>query len=174
MLTTTQEHDLIDLAHQFITKIREQFNKDALHHNIDITFDLHGTTWGMYVKQQQQQCLRFNPTLCAAFYKQCNEVVAHEVAHFAVDQLYRASWRAIKPHGKEWRQIMSLLGFSDARASYQADTSQLALKRQRRFLYQCQCQTHELSTTRHNRIRKQQAVYRCPQCLQPLVPVEPS
>jgi len=45
---------------------------------------------------------------------------------------------------------------------YAVDTSDL--RTQRRWAYVCDCREHQISTTRHNRVRRDQAEYRCRHC----------
>jgi SprT protein len=58
---------------------------------------------------------------------------------------------------------MQALGASP-RATGRYDLSGLPLRRQRRFTYRCGCQTHQLSTVRHNRVQRGEAIYLCRQC----------
>ncbi|ECY3756635.1 SprT family zinc-dependent metalloprotease, partial [Salmonella enterica subsp. enterica serovar Albany] len=82
------------------------------------------------------------------------EVVPHELAHLLVWKHFGRK----APHGKEWKWMMeSVLGVPARR------THQFALQSVRRntFPYHCQCQQHQLTVRRHNRVVRGEAVYRC-------------
>lgn len=164
MLDAMQKNQITDLASDYIRMLKKHFPKVSFDENLNIHFNLHGSTWGMYSRRGSEQQLRFNSTLCAAFFDQHPEVVAHEVAHYAVDQIFGLHNRSIKPHGKEWKATMQLFGFAKARATFKQAIDDLPIRRQRRYTYQCSCKTHELSATRHQRIQKKRAIYACPIC----------
>ena len=75
--------------------------------------------------------------------------------------------KKVKPHGKEWKQVMALFQVSPEVTS-RYDVSDLPLRQQRSFDYNCGCMSHSLSTTRHNRVQANKAVYKCRKCLKPL------
>ena len=97
-----------------------------------------GTAW------LEKNEIRLNPVLLLenqqAF---IDEVVPHELAHLLV-------WKhfgRVAPHGKEWKWMMeSVLG------------------RKNTFPYRCQCQQHQLTVRRHNRVMRGEATYRCVRC----------
>ena len=102
--------------------------------------------------------IRLNPVLLMenveAF---INEVVPHELAHL------------LAPHGKEWKWMMeSVLGVP-ARRTHQFELQSV---RRNTFPYRCQCQEHQLTIRRHNRVVRGEATYRCVHCGEPLVPLE--
>lgn len=135
---------------------------------IAVTFDLRGRAAGQYRVRDGYRSIRFNPYIFARYFDDSLAVtVPHEVAHYAVDVLYGAV--RVRPHGEEWRAVMGLLGV-DARASGCYDLSGMPVRRQRRFRYRCDCRTHELTTCRHNRIVRGQAVYHCRRCGAELIP----
>ena len=85
-----------------------------------------------------------------------NNVVPHEVAHLVVFYLYGINAR---PHGKEWQNIMiNLYGVEPAR-THRFDPKPPS----KTFSYQCDCQQHQLSVRRHNRIKKG-GQYICREC----------
>lgn len=84
------------------------------------------------------------------------QVVPHEIAHLVVFNLYGAN---VRPHGAEWKQIM--LGLYQIPASR---THAFAPEPPKKvFDYSCDCQKHQLSVRRHNRI-VQGARYVCKRC----------
>ncbi len=90
-------------------------------------------------------------------------VVPHEVAHLI------AFWSSgCRDHGAVWRAVMRDLGAEPHRC-HRFDTSRSRVSRQRLWPYACGCsRTHQLSTTRHNRVLRQRAQYHCRGCGEPV------
>ncbi len=128
----------------------------------EIRFDLRGTAAGQCVWQQRRTpVLRFNLKLAEDHYDDfVTTTVAHEVAHLVTIACHRKA----PPHGTEWRAVMRHLGIRNPERChrYVVDTSNQ--RRQRRWAYVCDCREHHLSTTRHNRVRRDLAEYRCLHC----------
>ena len=86
-----------------------------------------------------------------------DEVVPHELAHLLV-------WKhfgRVAPHGKEWKWMMeSVLGVPALRTH----RFELDSVRKNTFPYRCQCQQHQLTVRRHNRVMRGEATYRCVRC----------
>ena len=86
-----------------------------------------------------------------------DEVVPHELAHLLV-------WKhfgRVAPHGKEWKWMMeSVLGVPALRTH----RFELDSVRKNTFSYRCQCQQHQLTVRRHNRVMRGEATYRCVRC----------
>ena len=100
-------------------------------------------------------CLaEIDPDFAAAY------VVAHEVAHLITIACHGRT----PPHGAEWRAVMRHLGISDPQRCHRYAVEESGLRRQRRWAYVCDCREHQLSTTRHNRIWRDQAEYLCRCC----------
>lgn len=87
-----------------------------------------------------------------------NQVIAHELAHILVYQLYGTR---VKPHGIEWQQIMISVFNLHADVTHQLDTSVLGYKT---YPYSCNCQIVELSQTRHNKVQRHTQQYKCRKC----------
>ncbi|HFD87981.1 MAG TPA: hypothetical protein ENJ35_09940 [Gammaproteobacteria bacterium] len=135
---------------------------------LDIHFDVHGTSWGYFVRKNGHCLLRYNPTLFARHFREgLEDTIPHEVAHYVVDQRFQ---RRRKPHGVEWREVMRLFGIENPRATHQTPLDGLDIRRQRRYVYYCGCGETRLSATRHNRIVYKGARYFCRKCKQPLSP----
>ncbi|MBD8512997.1 SprT family zinc-dependent metalloprotease [Photobacterium sp. WH77] len=109
--------------------------------------------------------IRYNPVLLAenphAFLA---EVVPHELAHL----LTFACHGKVRPHGPEWQKMMTEVFNVPARTTHSFDISSVS---GRTFPYRCQCREHQITVRRHNKILRQQAIYHCMQCHQPLMPV---
>ena len=107
--------------------------------------------------------IRLNPVLMMenqqAFIE---EVVPHELAHLLV-------WKhfgRVAPHGKEWKWMMEAVLGVPARRTHQFELESV---RRNTFPYRCQCQQHQLTVRRHNRVVRGEATYRCVKCGEPLV-----
>ncbi len=134
---------------------------------IAVCFDLRGTAAGMYRVQRGERRIRYNPWIFARYFDDSLAVtVPHEVAHYVTDCLYGLS--RVRPHGAEWQAVVHALGAS-ARVTGCYDLSGLPLRRQRRFAYRCGCSSHQLSTVRHNRVQRGEAMYLCRQCREAIV-----
>lgn len=130
---------------------------------IEIHFNVSGAVWGYFVRRRAERYLRYNPFLFEKHFQEgLRDTIPHEVAHYMVDYGYPR--KRLRPHGPEWRHVMSLLGVDNPSATHSTDLTGITQRRQRRFEYQCRCKTVQLSATRHNRIQSGQASYRCPRC----------
>lgn len=131
----------------------------------EISFKLAGKAAGYFKMLPDGSCLiNYNKQLLElnkADYLQ--NTVPHEVAHLVA---YRTYGRKIKPHGKEWKSVMALFKADDSRC-HDYDLSEVSTRQYRRFLYQCSCRSHQLTSIRHNRVMSGQR-YICRQCNQPL------
>ena len=92
------------------------------------------------------------------------ETVPHEIAHY-IDVLIRKTSK----HDKHWRRICLMLGGSGTTCtSY--DRSMLEnrgkVRQQKRWAYECDCMTHNISTVRHNRVQRGTQEYTCRHCNQ--------
>ena len=130
--------------------------------SIPVSFDLIGRTAGMYRVQGGQRSIRYNPYLFAKYYgDNFATTIPHEVAHYLTDAIY--GYRTVRPHGREWRTIMRMLGADESvRCNFNLDG--IPARRYRRIRYICRCQTHELTRVRHNRIQSKGARYFCRRC----------
>ncbi|MHB8746707.1 MAG: SprT family zinc-dependent metalloprotease [Gammaproteobacteria bacterium] len=117
---------------------------------VTVLFDLSGQAAGQFrwTAGPPRCVIRYNPWVFAAdFAHHLNETVAHEVAHYVTYRLHGP--RSIA-HGPEWRRVMSGFGVSP-RASGHYSLAGVPVRRQARHVYCCDCRSHELSSTRHNR-----------------------
>jgi SprT protein len=151
----------------FIDQANQIFNLDL--EPIELRFDVSGAAWGYYVREPKKRYIRYNPSLFSLQFAEGLAVtVAHEVAHYVVDIAYPRL--KLKPHGKEWKNIMRAFGIAEPKATHCTDVSAIAVRRQRRYHYQCACGETSLSATRHNRILHQGMSYRCRECNEMLKP----
>jgi SprT protein len=112
------------------------------------------------VAHLQENRLRFN----AQLYRDnpedfLRQTVAHEVAHLIAHQLFGSR---IRPHGREWRQIMqAVYALPALRCHSYAVQRRPAL----RYLYRCQCPEGDFpfSQRRHNLVNSGRQ-YLCRRC----------
>ncbi len=173
-ISDEQQQQVIDKTDIYIKQASALF--DAKIKPVDIVFDLKGRNAGMYrVKQQgrlfsrqYKREIRYNPFIFAKYFEDnVNTTVPHEVAHYITDIIY--GLKNIKPHGKEWKGIMQAFG-ANASVTARYDLTGIPLKKQKLFTYHCACREHQLSSTRHNRIVRNNGQYHCRKCQQPLHP----
>lgn len=128
---------------------------------VDIRFDLRGQSAGMVCFSiGAKPVIRYNALLLAENDRRfLDTTVPHEVAHVVSRTLHGPT---IRPHGAEWRQVMSFFGV-DSRRCHDYDISRARTRQMRRFDYQCACRAHRLTSIRHNRVIAGQ-VYLCRHC----------
>ena len=169
-LSDEQQQKVIAQTQAYIKQARELFAlKDKA---VTISFDLKGRSAGMYrVKQQggrifkrAQREIRYNRFIFAKYFDDNYETtIPHEVAHYVTDIIY--GLRNIKPHGKEWKAVMQAFN-ADASVTADYDLSGIPLKKQSLFTYRCDCRQHQLTSIRHNKIKKRRYRYYCNYCKQ--------
>lgn len=125
-----------------------------------VTFALRGGTAGQAVYGSQE--MRFNLELAE---RQPNDFIArtvpHECAHLICYQMHGNKILG-KPHGKEWKAIMVLLGCEPSRC-HSYDTT--GIKRiGKKYPYVCQCRKWEVSKLIHKRISEHGRKYTCKSC----------
>lgn len=164
LLNADQKQQVIDQTEYYIEQANQLLNLNLS--SIPIKFDLKGRASGMFVIRQGSICIRYNEMIFSLYYDDALlNTVAHEVAHYVVYSMQ--GFKRPKPHGIEWKRVMGLFNVRpEVTSSY--DVSELPLHRQRQYEYICGCNTHQLSTTRHNRVKRSKAVYTCRKCRQPL------
>lgn len=152
------------LTQQLLDTAGNHFQRDP--GKVIIRFDLTGKAAGMALfPRRGTPVIRYNALLLAEnrddFLKR---TVPHEVAHIVARQLFG---NRIKPHGGEWRQVMALFG-AEASRCHDYDVSRASRRTLKRYPYRCACRTHQLSSIRHNRVKRGQ-VYHCVSCRKPLI-----
>jgi SprT protein len=129
-----------------------------------IHFDLRGLCAGR--ARYRDNLIRLNSLLlCENTEEFISRTVPHEVAHL----LNNALNGRVRPHGPEWKTIMCALGLNPIRChNYKVEHT--ITQRQRRHTYYCACQTHWISQTVHNRMRRG-FVYSCSRCGAQITPI---
>ncbi|MBT4521846.1 MAG: metallopeptidase (SprT family) [Halieaceae bacterium] len=144
----------------FVQRARELYGRKFS--NVDVDFDLCGTTAGMYKIVGHRRRIRYNPWIFAKYFEEnLSGTVPHEVAHFIVDELYHRG--SIKPHGEEWQEVMLQFN-ADPGVTFNLDLSGIPRRRQRTHRYRCHCRVHHVSSTRHNRVARGTGSYNCCAC----------
>ncbi len=129
---------------------------------VDVSFDLIGSSSGMFRVSGRRCEIRYNPWIFAKYFEESlSGTVPHELAHYIVHRVY--GLHRVRAHGPEWQAIMAAFG-ADARVTDDHDLSGIPQRRQRRWLYHCGCQEHRITTRRHNRITRGKDSYLCRQC----------
>lgn len=169
-LAKHEEQRVIDETHRYIRRATDIFGIRAT--PLEISFDLKGRAAGMYrVRKnlfQQKREIRYNPAIFARYFEDNLEnTVPHEVAHLVCDLLYGLN--RIKPHGDEWKQVMSAFG-ADARVTASYDLKDIPIRKLKMYPYRCSCGEQLLSSIRHNRVQRQRYRYYCRSCKQVLTP----
>ncbi len=171
-LSCKQQQQVVDKTQDYIKQAADLFS--LKNKRVEITFDLKGRAAGMYrikyskgrIFRQQQREIRYNPYIFSKYFEDNYlTTIPHEVAHYVTDIIY--GLKNIKPHGKEWKAVMHAFE-ADASVTANYDLSGVPLKKQSLFTYRCDCRDHQLSTTRHNKIRQRRYRYYCNFCKQPL------
>jgi SprT protein len=142
----------VDLAGQIFSR---RFDR------VPVLFDLSGTSAGMFRVAGGERWIRYNPWIFAKYFRENLEgTVPHEVAHYIVHEVFG---RGIKPHGSEWRALMGRFG-ADPGVTFRLDLSGIPQRRQHTHPYRCACRTHQISSTRHNRVLRHGVRYHCRFC----------
>jgi SprT protein len=126
-----------------------------------IGFNQRGKIAGSARLQSNQ--LRFNPVLLADNLETfLDEVIPHEICHLLAFRLYGK----VRPHGKEWKNLMSQIYGLCGNTYHKFDVSKVIGNT---FTYKCLCGPLQLSTRRHNKVLRRQVIYSCIRCGEKLV-----
>ncbi|MCW8891141.1 MAG: SprT-like domain-containing protein [Sedimenticola sp.] len=163
MFETAIQKEVEQQVQQLLITAGNHFAKDP--GQVEIKFDLTGKAAGMAVfPHRARPIIRFNALLLNENQEDfLKRTVPHEVAHVIARCFFG---KRIRPHGQEWKQVMGLFG-AEASRCHSYDVSRSSRRTLKRFSYQCDCRTHELSSIRHNRVLQGQR-YHCVNCKQPL------
>jgi SprT protein len=128
---------------------------------IEIRNDIKGNCGGQFCVRGTHKYLRFNPVLWSENKDTYDHTVVHEVAHYVQKELYPMS----KPHGREWKSVMTKLGAKPSRTH----AMNIRSTQKRTFVYSCDCMDHDLSIIQHNKCRTKGSIYSCNVCHSDLV-----
>lgn len=111
--------------------------------------------------------LRFQPKILAQNSEHfLHHVVPHEISHLLAWQLYGN----VRPHGREWQQLMVDVFDVPPHRTHSYDTSNIGIKH---YPYQCGCGPVMLTARRHANAQNGMQ-YRCRRCQQSLLSTERS
>jgi SprT protein len=157
-LSSSTQQSVIQKVEQCINHASSYFEQHFILPKI--SFNQRGKIAGCARLQTNE--LRFNPVLLDdnvnAFLE---EVVPHEVCHLLVYKLFGK----VRPHGKEWQNLMFELFSLKGRTYHLMDVTKVKGKS---FNYQCKCGPIELGIRRHNKLLKGKQIYMCRKCRCPL------
>jgi len=143
------------------------YQKYNLKINPSLVFDLKTTSYYGYYDEETNEIHLHLPLLKEFKKLYINEVLTHEYAHAVVFKLYGYN---VKPHGKEWKNIMKYLGIKKPAATTTIfDNSEFIRKNS--YLYKCNCDIYYLSKYIHNRIQKGYKYY-CKRCNGKLIEIQ--
>lgn len=163
-ISPAQEEQVREKTRYYLGLARKQYRFPPS--GLKILFNLNGAMAGMYRVRAGEREIRFNPYIFSKYFDEnLVSTVPHEVAHYVADRVY--GLRNIRPHGREWQQIMQLFD-ADPSVTHRYDLTDIPQRRHRRFAYTCKCRGHQLSTRRHNLVQKHKQVYLCRTCGQKL------
>ena len=154
-----QKRSVLERNELYICEAERLFGRQF--DRLPVLFDLRGSTAGMYKVLGKRRWIRYNPWIFAKYYEvNLADTVPHEVAHFIIDDVYG---KHAKAHGPEWKALMSRFG-ADPGVTFNLDLSDIPRRQQRTHAYNCQCRSHEVSSTRHNRVMRGRGIYHCRVC----------
>lgn len=122
--------------------------------NTKLSYDLKGQCAG---KASVIKGVRLNARLMYHNESFFDETIHHEYAHMIDFYL-----RGTSNHGRHWKRIMHTLGVTPERCHDFKGVKKARIVK--RFTYHCDCREIELTSIRHNKIRKGRMQYRCPLC----------
>lgn len=153
-----------------LKKITEERYGKGTAPKIHISYELNSANaLGTHIRKDNIHYLNFNPELLNELKDTyINEVVTHEYAHACVVHYlgYYKNGKRVMPHGREFKSFCYGFGIDGKATTKIAINSKVTKQRKRRrgYIYVCDCNEYDLSAIRHNRVQKENAVYRCKQC----------
>jgi SprT protein len=157
-MSTIEQHLIERVAH-YCNVIREKLPKLAFQ-NPEVGFEVKGRTAGL--AYQNGKRVAFNTVLAEENRDEFDNTIIHELAHLVTFKLYP---RAKQNHGPEFKRVFVFLGGNGKRGhTYDVCNVINADKVKKRFVYKCNCQVHQLTSIRHNRIVSGKQTYSCGRC----------
>ena len=152
--------------------VKEKYGKSL---NVIIEYSLNSSrSLGTHQKIGAIHKIRLNPALLNELKQSyIDEVLVHEYGHACVSELvgYFQNGKRVMPHGKEFKYFCAMFGIVGKSTSNIAKNSKAIKTSGRttaRYPYTCGCQIHELTTIRHNKIKRGESTYTCKKCGQKL------
>jgi len=165
IISTVQQQQVINKTRAVLAQANRLLVKNFP--EVDVLFDLRGRSAGQFRVRSRQCEIRYNPQVFGLYFDDnLINTVPHEVAHYIIFLMYprrRRGVRKVKPHGVEWRELMTKLG-ADASVCHNYNLAQIPQRKEQRFNYSCDCKQHQISCRRHNKIQSCRASYSCRSC----------
>jgi SprT protein len=149
----------------FICKAESKLGRTFPH--IKVEFKNIGTTGGKFhygkrnpfTNEKSGMKIVINTTLLAENVEEFMvRTIPHEVAHYIDYMLHNKS-----DHGYHWQAIMGGIFGCEVSRCHSYDVTNARIKTYRKFRYACECQTMDLTTVMHNKIRRG-SVRSCRRC----------
>ena len=159
--TPTSEYlknQVIAECHKYIDIVNKTFDLNLKYPMI--TFDLNTTGAGKSLGVEH--AIKFNPYFLVQNSDEfLKNTVPHEVAHLVEFVKYNTMG-----HGRQWKHIMWLFGVENCERCHHYDTVGLEVvkKNIQKIKYECKCGILLISKRRHNKIVKEDMMYRCKKC----------
>lgn len=151
---------VLETTEHFIGQAERIFDRHF--DRLPVLFDLRGRAAGMFKAHGELCWIRYNPWIFGKYFEEnLRDTVPHEVAHYIVHET--CGRRRVRPHGPQWQALMARFG-ADPGVTFDLDLEGIPQRRQRTHPYHCGCRLHQVSTTRHNRVRRGAARYHCRYC----------
>ncbi|MFT5132255.1 MAG: SprT protein [Gammaproteobacteria bacterium] len=167
-IDSRQQEQVIEATVACLERAKDLFERDFVH--IPVRFDLKGRAAGMFKVSGKQSVIRYNPYIFAKFFDEnLRQTVPHEVAHYVTHEMHSLKRHFalrhshVRPHGKEWQDVMFKLG-ADPSRTCNFDMTGIPVRVYSYHLYVCDCRQHQLGSRRHNRVFRRQANYHCRLC----------
>lgn len=153
-------------------KVKNEYGKSI---NIIIEYSLNSSrSLGTHQKIGAIHKIRLNPALLNELKQSyIDEVVVHEYCHACVTEFagYFRNGKRVMPHGPEFKQFcrfFGIVGKSTTNIAKNSKAMKSSGRKTARYPYECGCQVHELTTIRHNKVKRGEATYTCKRCGQKL------
>lgn len=148
--------------------VKDRYGKSL---QVKIEYSLNSArSLGTHQKIGPIHVIKLNPALLNEL-KQAyvDEVVVHEFCHGCVTEFvgYFRNGKRVMPHGPEFKQFCRMFGIVGKSTTNIAKNSKAMKKSGRnvsRYPYVCDCMEHQLTTIRHNKIKRGDATYTCKRC----------
>lgn len=156
----------------YMVKFEEEYSGRTLHEISipEIVYKKRGTTAGTAeMNFHTGTCIMdFNEKLMEEnFDRFVARTVPHELAHYCCMLLHGRTMKGNKMdwHGARWKNIMRFFGADSSRCHTYDVSNVRQVRTIRRFEYNCGCgKTFQISTKRHNQIRRGQRSFHCRAC----------
>jgi len=165
-ITTSQQQHVTQMTCHYIERAAVLYER--LFDAIPVSFDLRGRSAGMYRCRNGERLIRYNPYIFAKYFEDnVADTIPHEVAHYITEKLYGIG--RVRPHGREWQEIVHAFGVKSSRASHRYDLQGIPVRVHQRIAYQCGCATHNITRRRHTQMKQGIAKYLCRRCGETIV-----